>query len=1194
MAAAAGGHSRIEFRLLGVFEMAAGGRTLEIGSPKQRRLLALLAVNLNRPVPVDVILELLWPDGPPASAQSTLQSLVSRLRAELGADDTAGAARLRLRETGYVLEAEPEQVDTHRFEDLARKGRDAMLHVDPARAAELFGQALELWRGQLLAGMADADPFRPEVARLEESRLGVVEELAEAELALGRPAQALARLEPHVRANPLRERAWGQSMLALYRLGRQADALRAYQSLRRLLGDELGLEPTPALRQLEQQILLQSSELDGSPPEPRTARMQAETETFLFTDIEASTRRWEGDQDAMARDLARHDELLRRAVEDSGGQVFTHTGDGLCAAFPTASAAVAAALAGQQALLATEWAGTAPLRVRMAIHAGAAERGGGTYQGPTLNRTARLQALGAGGQVLCSQAAVELARDRLPGGVTLLDLGQHRLADLSRPERVYQMLHPDLPASFPSLRSPQTSRHNLPLALSSFVGRSHELDQLDGLLAGSRLLTLTGVGGAGKTRTALQMAARSLDCFPDGAWLVDLSSIRDAALVAAEVASALGILGGAPSQGAALEEWLGECLLARRLLLVIDNCEHLVEATARLAHLLLSRAPEITILATSRETLGLPGEVTFPLPPLSLPAADATRPEQLAASDAVSLFCERARAAQPGFGLSEANAGAVAQICRRLDGIPLALELAAARLRVLGAQQVAQRLDQRFQLLTDSGRSAVARHQTLQAAVDWSYDLLPPAEQAALRRLSVFPGTFDLEAAEAVVGELLTEPGPGFPVLDLISRLVEKSLVLTEDSGDQLRYRLLETLRDYGATRLAEAGETEATQRRHRDFFLSLADDWFKQSGAISFRWADPWRRGGEIEQDNFRTALEWSITRGEHAPAIRMLAALWPYWWYAGQLDLRSWLERVVLPADWSNDPLHLQVLIAFALKVEEEGDGRRAVALARQALELGHRLGNSDAIAIASVILGIRLLGVGERDEAQQILESVLAEGATGVPAALWFAHHDLGWIAMAEGDALRAKAHFEKALAAACHYEHDGSALRVHCLASLAPVAALTGERERARSLAAEAVADARLLRLRRVLVMTLVRAAETAVLTADQDAGRDLVRELLATLADLGTRRWVADTIELAAVILERDDQAQPAARLFGACAAIRTALGEPAGGLRALASTVKTCHQRLSASQGERLSEHESVGARLSKEDALAYALEWLQ
>jgi tetratricopeptide (TPR) repeat protein len=385
-------------------------------------------------------------------------------------------------------------------------------------------------------------------------------------------------------------------------------------------------------------------------------------------------------------------------------------------------------------------------------------------------------------------------------------------------------------------------------------------------------------------------------------------------------------------------------------------------------------------------------------------------------------------------------------------------------------------------------------------------------------------------------------------------------------------------------------------QRRHRDFFLSLADDWFKQSGAIMFRWTEPWTRGGETEQDNYRAALEWSIARGEHAPAVRMLAALWPYWWYAGQVDLRHWLERVVLPSDWDDDPLRLQLLVALALKVEEEGDGRQAVTLARQAAELGARLGDPVAAAFSRMILGIRLLGVGEREEAQEVLESVLTEIDTvGIPPVFDFAHHDLGWIAMGRGDTGGAKAHFERALEAIGQIEADGTSIKVHCLAALAPVAALTGEPERAGTLAAEAVVGARRLRLRRVLVMTLVRAAETAVLTANQDGARNLVRELLATLADLGTRRWVADAIELAAVILERDGKPQPAARLLGGCAAIRSSLAEPAGGLRALAGTVAACRDRLAELLGtEMMAEHQALGACLSIDRTIAYALDWLE
>jgi predicted ATPase len=719
--------------------------------------------------------------------------------------------------------------------------------------------------------------------------------------------------------------------------------------------------------------------------------------------------------------------------------------------------------------------------------------------------------------------------------------------------------------------------------LSSFVGRRLELDQLDRLLAGSRLLTITGAGGAGKTRTAVELASRQLGRFPDGAWLADLGRIGDGTLVAAEVAGALGMLSGAPGEGpAALEEWLGECLGTRRLLLVIDNCEHLVDAAARLAHLLLSRAPDVTIVATSREVLGLPGEVVFQLPPLSLPRPDAASADDLAASDAVSLFCERARAAQPGFGLTDGNAAAVAQICRRLDGIPLALELAAARLRVLGAQQVAQRLDHRFSFLTGADRTAAARHQTLRAAVDWSYDLLPPAEQAILRRLSVFPGTFDLEAAEAVAGEVPADPGLGFPVLDLIGRLVEKSLVLTEQPEDTVRYRLLETLRSYGAERLAEAGETEAVQRRHRDFFLALADDWWKQTGGSSFRWAEPWRRGGEVEQHNFRAAMEWSLARGETEAVIRMVAALWLHWWYAGQVDVRDWLERAMDRAAPRDDPLRIHLLIALALKVEEDGDGARAVRLARQAVAAAERSRDRDGIALTRVLLAIRLLGTGDGDEAQRLLKVVLAEADTpDPPAGVGFAHHDLGWIAIGAGDTVAAKAHFEQALNAA---DQLGTTIRVHCLAALAPVAAVTGEPERARSLAAAAVAAARPLRLRRILVMTLVRAAETAVLTGHDDDARGLVRELLALLAEIGSRRWVADGLEVAALVLEHDGQAEPAARLMAAASAVRDALGEPAGGLRALAGAVEACRQRLPPADGARFA---------ATEQAIGYALEWL-
>jgi hypothetical protein len=334
------------------------------------------------------------------------------------------------------------------------------------------------------------------------------------------------------------------------------------------------------------------------------------------------------------------------------------------------------------------------------VHAGTAERRAGTYFGQALNRTARLLATAAGGQIICSQTAADLARDQLPPGLTLLDLGEHRLADLARPERVFQVTHPELPSDFPALRSLDAQRHNLPVALTSFVGRSKEVGEVDSLLSSSRLVTLTGVGGAGKTRLALQVAAGVDERFPDGVWLVELGPIRDAVLVISEAVTALGLrLSGLASTGVSLLEALCEHLRRRRMLLILDNCEHLIEAAADFAHALLARCPDVLVLATSREVLGIPGEVVFRVPPLSLPAPTITTPEELARFEAIALFCERAAAAEAGFGLTAANAEPVARICRRLDGIPLALELAAARMRMLAAHQVAARLDDTMSLL---------------------------------------------------------------------------------------------------------------------------------------------------------------------------------------------------------------------------------------------------------------------------------------------------------------------------------------------------------------------------------------------------------------------------------------------------------------------------------------------------------------
>ncbi|MGH9282459.1 MAG: BTAD domain-containing putative transcriptional regulator, partial [Acidimicrobiales bacterium] len=592
-------------------------------------------------------------------------------------------------------------------------------------------------------------------------------------------------------SHPFDEGLRAQQMVALYRLGRQADALAAFQDLRRCLAEELGLEPTPALCALERQILLQSPDLDAiGPVVPTTgASVRGDlggTLAFLFTDIESSTRRWEGERAAMTADLARHDETLQGVIAAHDGHLFTHLGDGLGAAFPTVAAAISAAVAGQAALAVIAWQGTAPLRVRMAIHVGTAEARAGTFLGPTLNRTARLLDGARGGEIVCSQAAADLVRDELPPAVTLAARGERRLRGLSRPESVWQVTHPALADSIPP---PPTSPASQPATVTSFIGRVGELAELSAILPQTRLLTITGVGGVGKTRLALELATRCGSSYADGATVVELASAGDDRLVAAVVLTALGLETGGPAQ-----ERLELALAERHMLLVLDNCEHLLESVAEVVDGIVRHCPGVSVLATSRQVLSLPGETVWMAPGLSLPREGATDPADLDGSDAAALFVARARLAQPGFGVTTVNAGPLAAICRRLDGLPLALELAAARVRVLGLAQLAAHLDDRFRLLTGGPRSVPSRHQTLAACMDWSYEALSDPEQRLLRRLAVFPQRFDLAAATAVAGEG-SDP---IDVVELLARLIDKSLIVPEGAAETARYRLLETVRQYG------------------------------------------------------------------------------------------------------------------------------------------------------------------------------------------------------------------------------------------------------------------------------------------------------------------------------------------------------------------------------------------------------------
>jgi predicted ATPase/DNA-binding SARP family transcriptional activator len=1186
----------LEFRLLGAVSAAAGGRTLDVASQKQRALLAALLLGRGRAISSDRLIEVLWGDHPPPSAHSTLRSLVARLRRVLA--DGEDEPPLRGRDGGYVLDVRPGQVDAWRFEQLVDEARAA--RENPERVAEALRLAVGLFTGPALGDLADRDFARPEARRLDEARLTAIEDLADAELALGQPAVALSRLEPHVGAHPLRERAWGQLMLALYRLGRQAEALRAYQELRRVLVEELGIEPTPALRQLEERILHQHPELDHQPAggiaeraAVRTLQPTADlgdTTILLFTDIEASTRRWEGDQAAMAADLFRHDELLTAAVAAWNGQVFGHTGDGLCAAFPTAGAALGAAVAGQLALASAEWNAARPLQVRMAVHAGAAEHRAGNYFGPTLNRTARLLATAAGGQIVCSEAAAHLTDDGRPSGIELVDLGEHRLADLGRPERVFQVTHAGLRADFPPLRSLDVKRHNLPAALTSFIGRRREQEEVAALLGQARLVTLTGIGGTGKTRLAVAVAAGAAERFADGVWLAELAPLRDPSLVVSAVVAALGLLPGElVRQGQSLERALCDHLARRRLLLVLDNCEHLVEAAAALVHAILASCPDVTILTTSVAVLGVPGEVVYRVPPLALPPPADAGLDELTAADAVALFCERARAIEPGFELTPANAAAVARICHRLDGIPLALELAAARIRVLGAHQVADRLDQGFGLLGGGARTDDPRHQTLRAAVDWSHNLLPPAEQRVLRRLSVFPGSFDLEAAEAVAGVVDGDHDDGGPVapdfetLDHLSRLIDKSFVVVAERQDsEVRYRLLETIRAYAGEQLAGAGEEALIGRRHRDFFCGLAEEW-NRTVPETWAYTESLRRIG-IDVDNFRAALRWSWAAGDDE-AVAVLASAQAYYWaMEASVEGRDWLERVLaMPATPLRAAVVARVQLALLLRNVGGYTGDRPRDLLEEALRIALAGDDPAMVLMARSLLVEVSLATGDIDEAERQLSAVPSSCRASEHVREGF----LGWVAMARGDVGAARDHFERSLEAGGGKDDF---FRAHMLAGLCLVMALLDQPDEAEAVGEEAIGAARLFPGRQILVMALTRAAEVAVFADRPERAELILRELLTLLRELGALRWVARALELAALLIGASDRAA-ARSLFTAADAVRTALREPANPAWILGGRIEDCRRRIADELGgDALGGAVGPGRAMTIDDAIASAL----
>jgi predicted ATPase/class 3 adenylate cyclase len=651
--------------------------------------------------------------------------------------------------------------------------------------------------------------------------------------------------------------------------------------------------------------------------------------TFLFTDIEGSTRLWEEHSDSMKKAIARHDEVLRGAIERNQGVVFSTMGDGMAAAFVSASAALRATLEAQRGLAEEAWDDTGPLLVRMGVHSDEGRlRAPGQYVNRPLNRCARLMALAHGGQVLVSDATEALARNALPEGVGLIDLGEHRLRGLNRPQHIFQVSHPDLAREFAPLQSLDAFAGNVPLPTSSFIGRERELTGLVAALGEVRVVTLTGVGGVGKTRLALQAAREVLPGFRDGAWWSELAPVRDRRGVAEAVAALFSLTPRAPET---VEEALVEFLRHKELLLVLDNCEHLLEPAAQLINTLERSCARLVVLATSREGLGVDGERIVPVLSLAAPPADAAL-ETIAEADAVRLFVERAVAVKGDFALSEENAGPVAKVCRRLDGVPLAIELAAARAPAMTPAELAERLDRRFQVLAGGRRGAVERHQTLRAAIDWSYELLNEAERRILARLAVFAGGCALDAAESVCGGDGIDPDW---VFEGLASLVARSLVVAEEHGPQTRYRLLETIRQYGEERLGEAGEADTLRARHAGHYTAFAEQAFEHlRGPEHSMWAG--RLGAE--RDNLVAAWSWAIDVDDVDTAFRLLCSV-PRGHEGGyQLGLPG--EAALTLSGATEHPDYPLALAITAIDVAARGDLDVAEQRCTRAMEAQQRI--------------------------------------------------------------------------------------------------------------------------------------------------------------------------------------------------------------------------------------------------------------
>lgn len=986
----------MEFRILGPSEVASEGRTVTPVGGKVGALLAMLIIRHNQVVPAEQLAEGLWGDRPPDSAVNLLHGYISRLRR------TFGPQLIVTRPPGYILTVDPECIDAFRFERLLEAGRSRREADQTEEAFGLLADALALWRGEALSDFTFETFAQEEIARLHELRLVAHEEHFDTELALGRHADVVSRIRVLVDAHPLRERLWGQLITALYRSGRQGDALRAFAELRRHLVEELGIEPSPPLRQLEHDVLLQLPELQWQPA--------------------------------------------------------------------------------------------------------------------------------------------------------------------ARPQSMIV-------------------RENLPTYRSTFVGRSGDLAELEKMLSSKRLLTLVGPGGVGKTRLAVELARRVRSQFEHGSRWVELAPLAEAALVADAVAAALGV---PETPGRSLREGVAAALGRQRVLVVLDNCEHVVDEVAKVVDTLLDAAPTVTVLATSREPLRVEGEHVWRAPPLAVPNHDEEPLDILANVESVRLFLDRA-AARGDFALSPDNARGVARLCQRLDGLPLAIELAAARTPGLNPTEIAAALDRRFALLDYGLRNSPPRHQTLRAAIEWSHDALTSDERVVYRRLSVFSGAFSLAAA----GHVAADDDLQFDEVErLIPALVDKSLLAADQRGEHTGYRMLESLCHYAFERLVEAGELTAVRRRHLEWYVALVEPASAFMGASRDHELDPL---GDVT-DNVRAALQAALDEGDVTMALRIInTGGFPY--VSGGW---AWTEKVVAAAAGAPPLVHAEALLIQGSLAVARGEFRAALAPRREALEIFQAFGDDLGIAVSLHYLAAGAANEGSHTEAMRLYGLSLdawrrAGTKRGYGTAMNFVLHNLGLLAVETGDVVVAKDRLEEALVVARELDEEGGvAVHHHALGQLKEV---TREHHAAARHYEESLSVARAIVFPRVIASNLVGLGRLALAEGELQVSARKTFEAFSVAADDKDRPGVMRAlVGLASAAAAAGDYAQGAAllgasdRLLDAMAVRRPRLDRDAyeSAVTAIQEQIGRQSYEQAWEKGrmwaddQRLEQARSVGVRLSQ------------